>query len=522
MQNAKSAGGLFLCLATALVTMPQGALGQACPGNPLQSNGPDVIVGTIAQTQGSQQISNYSDNAGMDVFSIGTTSCNLGDTTLDWISSNNHHPVIAQNCYRLSEDPAGYTKFEQMGQSWLKHGFCALSEFACCNNCQGTSCSSLGLGCSDPYTAGRNATQSNLGPKWQVNATTGVFTYPPANPAWSTSVDRRLQIHTSDLEVSNSNHTMPLADEPRFYVEGQYVTQDDAESGNKNNNVSWRPINVTGGPTNWSFSVYDTPNPPGGAQQGHTRRQEEALWAWQDVDPSVFIKQGVTDELSADAGGNPNLEKAKVLMGSNVTDLGGGMWHYEYAVHNVNSHRSFKSFSIPIDATANVTNAEFHDVDYHSGDGPGNTNMDGTDWAFQVVPGSPVQKFVRWDMQETDPENRRNALRWGTLYNFRFDADVPPLTSGKGQATLDYYRAATMGEAANIVLFAEAPAPCTPGDLNADGQRNGQDIVIFNDIVLGLVVPTAEQICSGDQASPFNTITIEDAGAFVDSLVVAP
>jgi len=37
-------------------------------------------------------------------------------------------------------------------------------------------------------------------------------------------------------------------------------------------------------------------------------------------------------------------------MGYKVTDLGGGLWHYEYALYNQNLDRAIQSFSVPVGA----------------------------------------------------------------------------------------------------------------------------------------------------------------------------
>ena len=71
-------------------------------------------------------------------------------------------------------------RFEQIGQSWLKHGFFAESLNLCCNSCSGDPTGNhLGVGCSDPYTSSRNGSQGNLGPRSTVNASTGVSVIPP-------------------------------------------------------------------------------------------------------------------------------------------------------------------------------------------------------------------------------------------------------------------------------------------------------------------------------------------------------
>ena len=70
------------------------------------ATGPDVIVGDLPN------ISNYGQTGTVAVWAVGTTSCNLGDQPLTWISGNNQHPVISQNVYRLVNG-----RFEQIGQA---------------------------------------------------------------------------------------------------------------------------------------------------------------------------------------------------------------------------------------------------------------------------------------------------------------------------------------------------------------------------------------------------------------------
>ena len=65
----------------------------------------------------------------------------------------------------------------------------------------------------------------------------------------------------------------------------------------------------------------------------------------------------------------------------------------------------------------------FHDVDYHSG-----RPFVGTDRAVTVTPNA-----VTWSTDPFDVNANANALRWGTLYNFRFDTNVPPAPPGRGR-----------------------------------------------------------------------------------------
>src|SRR6185295_6069770 len=119
-----SAGG-----AVAVLALVAGqALARPTPcGNP---QGPDVIVGVI------QGIQNYTAVGTLEAISLGTTSCNVGNVNLQWNANPaNTHPVIGGNLYRY-QTVNGAGRFEQVGQSWLKHAFTALTNNDCCT-CNG-------------------------------------------------------------------------------------------------------------------------------------------------------------------------------------------------------------------------------------------------------------------------------------------------------------------------------------------------------------------------------------------------
>lgn len=352
------------------------------------NTGPDVIVGDVSDVLNANPVGS------LDAIALGTTACNLGTALLNWIANTNDHPVIRQNLYRYKEF-GGAGRFEQVGMSWLKHGFASLQGSLCCTCQPGGDGAHMGVGCSDPYGAGLNGSQPSLGPNWQVNAHTGVFTYPPANPSHgSDSIYRRCQVALADLEVTGGGSTT------RFFGECQYVTKDDATAGNQNNNVSWREASVTGSASNYNVGLL-----------GSTHREDPAIRAWAQLDAAVNL-----DELQI-----PN--DGLVILGSRTTDLGGGQWRYEYGVFNMNSDRNVGSMSVPVPNGVTVTNIGFHDVDYHDGDGPGNVTFTGTDW-----PSTRGSGTISWACQTQAQNALANAIRWGTQYNFRFDADVAPQT----------------------------------------------------------------------------------------------
>ena len=391
------------------------------------ATGPDVIVGDLTGP------SNYAGIGGVGAYAIGTTSCNIGTAELLWIAGNTQHPVIGQNIYRHE----GNT-FEMLGMSWLKHGFTALQQNLCCDcNSSGTG-SRLGVGCSDPYSSGLNGSQSGLGPRWQVNAYTGGFAYPyDGQGATGNSIFKRIQVQNSDLDPA-------LHPNATIIGEAQYITPDDSAAGNGLNNVSYRRMSVgafTSGRWTLAFSA-------------PTVRQDPAIRIWPLLDANVEL----TDVLVPNEG--------MFIVGNNATDNGDGTWHYEYAVYNMNNHASGGSFSVPVPSGVTVTNIGFRDVDYHSGE-----PFDGTDWVGVQSGGS-----VTWSTDSFATNQDANAIRWGTLYNFRFDADTAPTSAN---ATLGLFRPHTPN---SVQVAIRAPQSGGAGpDCDGDGIPDANEPDCDND-----------------------------------------
>jgi hypothetical protein len=413
-------------------------------GCPTQTTGPDVIVGNIPD------ISNYAPVSGVDAISLGTDSCNIGDTTLAWVASTNQHPVIGGNMYRYSV-VNGAGRFEQIGMSWLKHGFTALAQNLCCPcNNPGTG-SLLGVGCSDPYGSGLNGSQSGLGPRWQVNAHTGFFNYPPANPTWSGSVARRLQFLTSDVTGQPAG--------TRYFGEAQYVTPDDSAAGNQNNNSSYREMATSDGA---NFTLL-----------GSTVRSQAAIEAWPVVEPGAQV-------VNAQVPG-----EGLYKVGWKVTNLGNGTWHYEYAVYNMNSHRSAGSFTVPVGG-ATITSVGFHDVDYRNGDGEASVSRDGSDWTSTVSGGNAT-----WATTPEATNANANALRWGSTYNFRFVANTAPTT---GSASIGLWRSGSPG---SITVAIEVPSGPVSSAAYCFGDGSGTACPCGNNSAVGANVGCLSSLASG-------------------------
>ncbi len=289
----------------------------------------------------------------------------------------------------------------------------------------------------------------------------------------------------ADLEITNGGPAATL----RYFCQYQYITPDDAAAHNQNNNASTREINVgfPGGFWNLYFG------------SNVTQQEIPAIRLWKTIDTGVVE----TDIETPEDDGFPGL----VILAAKATDLGNGFWHYEYAVNNLNSDRSIGTFGVPCGIYTTVQNIGFRDVPYRGGDGIGGVNYNGTDWLGIISNG-----VVSWATTPFAANNNANAIRWGTLYNFRFDANVPP---SNGNVTLQEFKVVTDVVAATII---PSHVECIKGDLSGDGLVDGDDIGMFVQVLAGGAPPV--QKCAGDvQATPDGIIDDADIAPFVNCLL---
>ena len=429
---------------TAILCLAAGFCGTAHAGG----IGPDVIVGDLPSIQ------YYGQVGSTRAYSVATTSCNIGDTPLEWYDNTNRHPVIGQTMYRVNADG---TRIEQLGQSWLKHGFAALTGNVCDTCNPPGSFNLLGVGCSDPYSAGLNGSQTNLGTKTQVNAYTGFFSWPFGGRGQTgNSVFKRLQVSVDDMTAGGT-----------YYVGAQYVSPDDAEASNQHNNASYRPVNVSG------TSVSPT---------SFTRREQAPIYAWKQINPDVEIQ-----EIFVPGEGLFNLASLAI-------DNGDGTWTYEYALHNQTSHRSADSFAVPGTGTTG-----FHDVEYHSGDA-----YEGTDWA--VAEGGDM---TVWSADDADVLT--NALRWGTMYNFTITTDTPPTT---GEVEIGLFRDAAGNPGSSDVVVATTVVPTVEAGCNLADNAEPFGVLDLGD-VQGFIAGFNDQTGAADIAEPFDVWDLADVQAFI-------
>jgi len=426
----------IMCVAALLPLV--GAAALAAPGA-------DVITGDVVG------VSKYGvvNVGGVDWtgYALGTTSCNVGTAGSPpepWVQATNQHPVIAQNLFRLKGG-----RFEQIGASWLKHSFSTINN-GICGSCSGPTGSQLYVGCSDPYSSSLNGGQARLGPRSEVNAYTGQYPYPyqTAFNATGDAIYKRMQVKNSDLDPAQNAGAL-------YFGEGQYVSNNEATLGNGFNNASYRRMTVGGFSSGWTINFVDS-----------TQRQKPGIVAWKDTDPSVTLQQVFIPG------------EGLVYVGGKATDNGNGTWHYEYAVYNHNSHRSVGSFSVPVAGSVDVTNIGFKDVDYHSGEPYSNTDWPGTEgggvvsWATAAYDAA----FVPPVNVPAKQGGYANAIRWGTLYNFRFDANVAPTS---GTVTLGLWRPGTPDSVVATMPVPQVPPPSCPGDANGDNFVDAADLSVL-------------------------------------------
>ncbi len=398
-------------------------LNVSCNAHPPVPQGADALVGELG-TFG--QYGRLADRIGC---AIDTPLCNAGDTPLETLGNPNpHHPFFSFNMYRLANG-----RLQQIGQSWVKHMWGASQANACLLGCIAyPDGSHLGPGCSDTYGAASNATQSNMGPRYEINPWNGAFTYqgsyiqrgvPATNP-----VERRLAIRDADLDPTRNPGAV-------YYAELEVVAHDDADHMNS---VGRRPVTVSGSPGGtWSFAF----------NQGSTV-----------VGPTINAWPGATRTTIPAA---PTTD-GRCILAVKTTDNGNGTWHYEYALYNHDMDRAVGSLTIPVGAPTVVTNIGFSAV---PSDNDGYTNAPWT--AVRVGP------LLRWATEPFVLNPFSNPLRWGTMYNFWFDASAAPVASA---AALGLYKPGTPTAQRGPT---QAPAaPCAP-DWNSDGAVNSTDFFAF-------------------------------------------
>jgi len=321
--------------------------------------------------------------------SMRNTMCNPGSVSIPWFAAmQENHPKFGFLITRLSND-----RMEQISdRSYCKHAFTSASQPGACGACNGIGGSQMGVTCSDTYTAGHNAGRSNLGPPAEINPWLGTWeatgSYfdqgdPPVGPPGNTDtvrspisapdeVKNRVTVKEADLLTPGAS----------YYYGIQLIHEGEAVANR------WDNIKSRGFTASYSGGAWTVANSAVGEAFG------SILQHW----PGATLN----------SGGNGN-DDGRFFVASKATALGGGMFHYEYAVHNVDNSRAGATLRIPIDANAVASNFTFRDID---------TN------ALNNWTAARVGNEIVFTAPATNP------LEWNTIYNFGFDANFAPGNSG--------------------------------------------------------------------------------------------
>ena len=180
------------------------------------------------------------------------------------------------------------------------------------------------------------------------------------------------------------------------------------------NNASYRRFNVVG-TTSFSFSAV-----------GSTVRMTPAINAWTGATINAIEPEPGVD--------------GRAFIAYKVTNPAAGVWHYEYAINNQNLDRAIQSFScLPLGCGITVSNLGFHAPLNHPGfanDGTlGSAGFSNAAWTT-----NQTASDLSWSSETFAQNQNANALRWGTLYNFRFDSNRPPQAAN---ATIGFFKTGT-------------------------------------------------------------------------------
>lgn len=365
---------------------------------------------------------------------MSTTSCNVGTVNIPWNAPMlTTHPVIALNLYRQLNG-----RFEQVGWSWLKHGFLSTNSNGC-GSCQNPGTGALlGINCSDTYGPGNNGDRTYLGGRDEVNPFTGVWTctnswfsnYLPdctrRNPGAVTldAVDHRLDC--LDVDLGNAN--------ARYFYEAFYITPDDI---NTYNNLGSREATISWNGSSWVISTTTA------------MLEGPAIQRWGDT------RSTATPQTEGD-----------VIVAVQVTNNGNGTWHFEYAVYNHNLDRQVREFSVPLPYGAQVSNVGFHDIDRDAGNA----------WVA-----TQTDHALTWSSPTFGSANT-NPLKYSSVFNFSFDTNVQPATTTNRLGLFKPGQLTNLNAATNGPLFLEPVDSFSPitalvraGNLasleDADGDR---------------------------------------------------
>lgn len=329
-------------------------------------------------------------------FMIGHSHANCGAVNIPWVANGpggtmtDTYPRIA---FLLTRESGG-RMVQITGKSFCKHSMTPFNfTTGPCLPCNVTGGNFFFTGCSDTYGSGTNASQYNLGPTTEINPWLGTWHstgsyFDQGDPAVSgaAALDNVRSLDFNMVSAFGPIKNMMIVRESELVAGSTYYAQVHANyqgeaAANRGDNVVSRGVSIAWNGSSWSTNTTAA-----------------------SISGSVLARwQGSTMAM----GGNGQ-DDGRFEVAVKVTGPVAGLWHYEYAIHNVDNDRGGASLRIPVDPGATVQNVGFHDID-------GNPL---NDWTF--TQGQTELQFGA---------TANNPLDWNTIYNVWFDCSVAP-TSG--------------------------------------------------------------------------------------------
>lgn len=382
-----------------------GGRGLSCTGRPFWPQGGTEIdvgligIGTVAY-QGTES------GTGMVKAAPSATLKNFSEGDVPWIAKfsslgayphtpEDQHPFLVWNMYRISDG-----RIEQLAESGVKHAFTTLN-FSCSLSCGYINGSILAPGCEDVYSSGTNDSNSNQGPREDIEASQGLFLStcsffdPGCNGTQtnnSSSFENRLIVHESELDT-------PDAD---YFFDSWYVIQYDTDIWNS---MGYHPINPAPSGGGWSFN-------PGTFSVGTPIEN----WVSENATDPMEAHEVIT--VPSETPGEPypgNMPQGHLRLLVKVTEIEPDRYRYNYALMNYDFDRGVTGVSIPKAESALVFETYFGDIDDDAGN----------DWTV-------TDNGTSMDYTAAGEDDKQT---WFRLYNYEIETSAEPVNA---QVTLNF------------------------------------------------------------------------------------
>ncbi|MCA8952077.1 MAG: hypothetical protein KDE27_21385 [Planctomycetes bacterium] len=368
--------------------------------------------------------------------------CNNGTVHIPWLTTNPGSTMLDVHfkiAFLVAKEANGRMVQVTTPETCVKHGRHIYNLGPQCGPCSGYPSNSFGIGCFDAYTATPwNADRYNLGPKDEVDPWLG--TWDPVGSYF----DR------GDPAVGGAAAT----DGVQSLTNGQTNAFDSVK-----NRIVMRESELVGGGTFWGQVQAVCEGEPLANRANNVRHARLAMsWtgsSWSVSNQGSQAEGSVLTEWTGAtvAYGSNGSDDGRLAVAVKVTGPTAGLYHYEYAVHNIDNSRGAAAFRIPLSSAITVSNVGFRDIDTD----PLN------EWTF-----SQSSTELAWTAAATNP------LDWNEIYNFYFDSPTAP---GSGAIVIDQAR---VGPGLLTVAFVnDVPGGVPPATVNSIGSPCGDCEVAF-------------------------------------------